>query len=155
MYCRGGTMDFGPIFKSQHANDDKTLHIGVEIRYEENDAEYLVHILRFLEAYAEEQGKKFTLIPTITHDGNNTKAKTLLAQFEKHEEGRRLIRGVVSIHFLDEMRPVFEAYKEALRQIKDAAKKSHEWDELHPFFIPDNCFELITPWFFPNKTTMH
>lgn len=148
-------MRFKPIFKSRHVNVNKTLHIGLEMLYEENDAEYLVHILCFLEAYAKEHDGKFTLIPAITHDGKNVKAKTLLAQFNKLEEGQRLIRGVVSIHFLDEMRPVFDTYMKTLGQIRDEAKKGHEWDELHPFFILNNCFELITPWFFPNKTTMH
>jgi hypothetical protein len=124
-----------------------------------------VHILRFLEAYAEEQGKEFTLIPAITLHSYNEKteayvnyqmkAEALISQFEKLNVGQRLIRGVVSIYFLDELRPVFEAYKEVLQRIKDEAKESHEWDELHPFFILDNCFELIARRFFPEKTIMH
>lgn len=158
-------MDFGPIFESRHVNVSKTLHIGAVIRYEVNDAEYLVHILRFLETYRDAQGQKFTLMPAITHHGHNAdakmddtyiaKAETLLAQFEKLKEGQRLILGVISIHFLDEMRPVFEAYHETLREIRHKAEDNYNWDELHPFFILNNHFESIARLFFPNKTTMN
>ena len=148
-------MNYAPIYESRHANVHKTLHVGVEVRYEEQDAEYLVHILRFFETYAGEQKRKFANMPAIAHDGSKMKAGPLLQQFEQFEEGQRTIYGVVSIYFGDQMRPVFDAYMSELRQIKDKALKDREWTEAHPFYLLLSCFELIAPWFFPDKTALH
>lgn len=148
-------MNIAPIYKSRYAHIEKTLHIGVEIQYEEDDAEELMHILRFFEAHEKERRRKFTLMPTITHNGKKTTCASLLEQFAKLPEGRSVIVGIIAVHFLDEMRPVFDAYIASLRQMKDDAKKEHGWDEAHPLFIITNYFEIIATGFFPDKTTMH
>ena len=152
-------MDYAPIFRSQDAHARVALHIGVEIRYvtnkETNDAEFLLHMLRFLDAYGEEHSGKFTLIPTITYGDNNISGSWLLEQFEEIPEGNRMINGSISVHFLDEMRPVFDAYLKALREIKQSAEKEYEWDETHPFFPLTNYFEYLAKKFFPDKTALN
>lgn len=148
-------MDHVPIYKSSDAESGNTLHVGVEVRYEANDAEHLLHMLRFLEAYEEEQSGKFTLFPAVTHDGNTVTRAWLLDQIEKIPEGSRLIRGTISVHFLDEMRPAFVAYLKTLREIKRGAEKEYEWDGTHPFFPLTDHFEYVARKFFPDKTAMN
>jgi hypothetical protein len=148
-------MDHVSIYGSSAAESSNTLHVGVEVRYEANDADNLLHMLRFLEAYTEERGGKFTLMPVITHGDNKVTGAWLLEQFEKIPEGNRMIRGVISVHFLDEMRPVFDAYLKTLREIKECAEKEYEWDEAHPFFPIADYFEYIATQFFPDKTALN
>lgn len=148
-------MDNVPIFKSQDAHARTALHIGVELRYETNDAEGLLHFLRFLEAYAGEHCSEFRLMPTVTHNGTIIDRAELLGQFEKIPEDNMRIRGVIGVHFLDEMQPVFAAYLETLRRIKSEAEKEYEWDETHPFFITADFFEFIASRFFPDRSRMN
>lgn len=148
-------MDNVPIFRSQDAAMRTSLHIGVEIRYEENDAANLLHILRFFEVYAEDHCSEFRLIPEVTHNGRIIERTALLQQFEKIPEDNMRIRGVIGIHFLDEMRPIFDVYMEVLRQIKRDSLKEHSWDETHPFFFLNDFYEFIASRFFPKRTAMN
>ena len=148
-------MNFVPLFKSKTLNKRTTLHVGVAIRYEENDAEELVHILSFLEKENVKTTKKAPLLPTILLNGDRVSVGGLIKSFNKFPEGRRSVNGVVSLLFLDEMRTLFETYLANLEEGREKTEKIFEWDEDHPFYNKLEIYRMIARLYFPPKVGMH
>lgn len=132
------------------------LPIGVEIRYEEHDAEHVMHFLYFLETYMKQEKKgTIVLIPAITANGNKADSAKLIKEFEKFNEGERRINGHISFCFLDEMRSLFKEYLETLEKIKKSAEANFDWTAEHEFFVYYLYFKEIERKYFPSLTAMH
>ena len=131
------------------------LPLGVEIRYEDLDAEYLMHMLYFLEAHTESKKSASVLIPAIAFDGARSSATKLKKEFEKFNEGERIILGSISVYFLDTTRATFKEYIACIEQITHDAKGVFEWGEEHEFFPLYSILAEAERLFFPNKTDMH
>ncbi len=129
--------------------------VGVEIRYEEFDAEHLMHMIYFLEILEKRAKGTFMLIPAVAVGGSKSSIAKVRKDFERYPEGERSINGYVSVYFLDEMRPLFDEYLHILEAIKTSADKAFEWDEEHPFYPLLLYFKEIENMFFPKKTGMH
>lgn len=129
--------------------------VGVEIRYEEFDAERLMHMLYFLEDFAKRSKGKFQLVPAITVNGNKASVAQTKKSFEKFLEGERNINGHISVYFLDEMRPLFEEYYASLSQINESAEVKFTVNEEYPSYSLRSYFTLIGDTFFPKRTSMH
>ena len=148
-------MDLIPIFKTRYGRKAASLPIGVEIRYEKEDAEHLVHILMFLKTYEKNTKGTFALVPIVNTNGYDIRIAQLLKSFQKYEPGSREVNGFVSIFFLDEMRPLLEEYLALLEKVKKDADRMFEWDEDHELYPLAAYFEQHMPRFFPKKTSMH
>ncbi len=135
--------------------DKNPLHMGLEVRYEELDAEYLMHMLYFLEALTASKKSTSVLIPAIAFDGIRSSVAKLRKEFEKFSEGERIILGYISLYFLDTTRATFKEYIAGIEQIKHDANKIFEWDEEHEFFPLYGILTEAERLFFPNKTDMH
>ena len=131
------------------------LPVGVEIRYEEQDAEYLVHMLYFLEAYAERNKDASLLIPAISLNGSKSSVRKLKKEFEKYLEGERSINGYISLYFLDGTRATFEEYQKVVHAIKNDAEKTFEWGVPYEFFALHAILLEAERLFFPKKSDMH
>jgi hypothetical protein len=131
------------------------MSVGVQIRYEESDAEQLMHMLYFLEDNEKRCKGTFVLIPAIALNGDKSTVQKLKKDLNEYLEGERNINGYVSVYFLDEMRPLFEEYLNTLEAIKTIADKAFEWDEDHKFFPLLFYFKEIEKIFFPKKIGMH
>jgi hypothetical protein len=131
------------------------LSVGVEIRYEEFDAEPLMHMLCFLEDHEKHAKGTFVLIPAIGFDGATSNIQKIKKSLESFPEGGRCVNGYVSVYFLDEMRQLFEAYIRTLNEIKEGAEAEFAWDEDHEFFPLLFYFQEIEKIFFPKKIGMH
>jgi hypothetical protein len=144
-------MNMFPIF-----NKNLPIPVGVEIRYEKFDAEYLMHMLYFLEDHMKGVAKgTFVLVPAIEANSSKSSSVRLIKEFEKFAEGARQINGYVAVSFLDEMRPLFEAYHASLQKIKEDARVTFTWDAEHQFFPLLLFFEEIKNKFFPTRLSMH
>lgn len=129
--------------------------VGVEIRYEESDAEYLMHMLYFLEDNEKRCKGTFVLLPAIALNGGKSTVQKIKKGLNEYPEGERSINGYISVYFLDEMRPLFTEYLNTLEAIKATADKVFEWDEDHYFFPLLFYFKEIEKIFFPKKIGMH
>jgi hypothetical protein len=129
--------------------------VGVEIRYEEFDAEHLVHMLYFLDILEKRAQGTFMIIPAVSVSGSKSRISRVRKSFEKYPEGERKVNGYVSVYFLDEMRPLFDEYLQTLEAIKTNADNAFEWDEEHEFFPLLFYFKEIEKIFFPKKIAMH
>jgi hypothetical protein len=129
--------------------------VGVEIRYEEFDAEQLMHMLCFLENNEKRCKGTFVLLPAIALNGDKSSVQKIIKGLNEYPEGERNVNGYVSVYFLDEMRPLFEEYLNTLEAIKVTANKAFEWDDEHQFFSLLVKFKQIESEYFPKKIAMH
>jgi hypothetical protein len=129
--------------------------VGVEIRYEEFDAEHLMHMLYFLEGHEKRCRGTFVLIPAVALNGDKSTVSYIKKCLDEYPEGERNVNGYVSVYFLDEMRPLFEEYLNTLEAIRIDADKAFEWGNEHQFFPLLFYFKEIEKIFFPKKISMH
>ncbi len=146
-------MNIKPIFKNR-VDKRTNLHIGVEIRYETHDAEALMHMLEFLTSEAEAFGASFQM-PKAYLSGGVITIEAIIKSLNEFTPGERSINGVVSLYFLDEMRPLFEAYLVLLDQLKKDTEKRFEWDEEHPFYPVHMHYLKIAELYFPPQKKMN
>lgn len=147
-------MNIKPIFKNRSVNKRTNLHIGVEIRYETNDAEELLHMLEFLKSEEAEQKAGFKM-PKVYLSGTAMSIEVIMKSLGEFTPGERSINGIISLHFLDEMRPVFLAYLSRLEEMKQAAEKNVDWDEDHPFYPTHEHYKKIAELYFPSQKKMN
>ncbi len=147
-------MDFTPMFKSRSVDRETNLHIGVEVIYEEEDAEALVHILNFFVDEHERSKGKLLLVPSIFVNGNKTNVRALLKSLNEFPQGKRDINGTVALYFLDEMRSLFEAYLASLEKFKKDSEKAFEWSSDHLFYDLLEDYRTIARIFFPPREGM-
>ena len=139
-----------------HSILNDQLPTGVAICYERDDAEYLVHLLGFLEEYKKQHKGKFVLIPSIMSGKTVYDAVRLRKEFDKFPKGGRIINGgEITVSFFDEMRPLFSEYVASLKHIQTEAETKFEWDGDHPFFYPLQFFIAASETYFPEKFRMH
>ncbi len=146
-------MNIKPIFKNR-VDKRTNLHIGVEIRYEANDAEELMHMLEFLKSEEEKHGLGIVM-PKAHLSGNTITIEAIIKSLNQFTPGERSINGVVSLYFLDTMRPLFETYLALLDQLKNETEKRFEWDEEHPFYPVHMHYLRIAELYFPSQKKMN
>ena len=147
-------MNIEPIFKNRSVNKRTNLHIGVEIRYETNDAEVLMHMLEFLKSEEEKLATGF-LMPKAYLSGSAITIAAIIKSLNNFTPGERSINGIVSLYFLDEMRTLFLAYLSLLEKMRQIAEKNLDWDESHPFYPTHEHYRKIAELYFPPATKMN
>ena len=130
------------------------LHIGVEIRYETNDAEELMHMLEFLKS---EEAKRTTgfQMPKSYLSGTAITIEAIIKSLNSFTPGERSINGIVSLNFLDGMRTLFLAYLSLLLEMRQTAEKNLDWDEDHPFYPRHEHYRKIAELYFPATAKMN
>ncbi len=146
-------MNIKPIFKNR-VDKRTNLHIGVEIRYETNDAEELMHMLEFLKSEEGKNGVGFQM-PKAYLSGSVITIEAIIKSLGKFTPGERSINGIISLHFFDEMRSLFLAYITQLEEMKQIALKNVDWDKDHPFYPTHEHYKKIAELYFPATTKMN
>ena len=143
-----------PIFKSRSVDKRTNLHIGVEIRYEANDAEELIHMLEFLKSEEEKRTMGFQ-VPKAYLSGCAITIAAIMKSLNSFRPGERRINGIVSLHFLDTMRTLYLSYLSLLLEMRQTAEKNLDWDEDHPFYPRHEHYLKIAELYFPPATRMN
>ena len=113
----------------------------IGVRYEAEDAEALVHFLRFFCTFQEQLLIHNNELPTIIFDKKKRTARQLLTEFERITERERHINGRITVRFEHRTmtRPFLLNYLENLSSYVDAERASTNgifgFDPHHPLLL--------------------